>query len=69
MGFIETGYKGKNDWWMYILGSTIIFFGTQLGSIPLGLVAFWQAGGDRAVYIEAANDNFMKMGINTRKIT
>ena len=36
MGFIETGYKGKNDWWMYILGSTIIFFGTQLGSIPLG---------------------------------
>ncbi|MBT4780135.1 MAG: CPBP family intramembrane metalloprotease domain-containing protein, partial [Polaribacter sp.] len=65
MGFIETGYKGKNDWWMYILGIIIVFFGTQLGSIPLGLVAFSKAGGDLAVYLEAANDNFMKMGINS----
>ena len=65
MGFIETGYKGKNDWWMYILGIIIVFFGTQLGSIPLGLVAFSKAGGDLAVYLEAANDNFIKMGINS----
>ena len=65
MGFIETGYKGKNDWWMYFLGIIIVFFGTQLGSLPLGLVAFSQAGGDSAVYLEAANDDFMKMGINS----
>ncbi len=64
MGFIETAYKGKNDWWMYVLGIVFVFIGTQFGSIPLRLVAFWQAGGDMAVYIEAANDNFMKMGIN-----
>tara|TARA_B110000090_G_scaffold176581_1_gene199317 strand:- start:2412 stop:3368 length:957 start_codon:yes stop_codon:yes gene_type:complete len=65
MGFIETAYKGKNDWWMYFLGIIIVFAGTQLGSLPLGLVAFFQAGGDSAIYLEAAKDDFMKMGINS----
>ena len=65
MGFIETGYKGKNDWWMYLIGLLFVFFGTQLGSIPLGIVAFIKSEGNMHVFQEAANDNFMKMGINT----
>ena len=65
MGFIETGYKGKNDWWMYVVGLVIVFFATQLGSIPLALVAFVEADGDMGVFQEAANDNFMKMGIDS----
>ena len=65
MGFIETGYKGKNDWWMYLLGVFLVFCGTQLGSIPLGIVAFIKSEGNLSVLQEAANDNFMKMGINS----
>tara|TARA_B100000795_G_scaffold141196_1_gene105724 strand:+ start:780 stop:1733 length:954 start_codon:yes stop_codon:yes gene_type:complete len=65
MNFIEAGYKGKNDWWMYVLGLLIVFFAIQLGSIPLAMVAFVKAEGNINAFNEAAKDSFMTMGINS----
>ena len=65
MGFIETGYKGKNDLWIYMITIFIVFIATQLGSIPLAFVAFLKSDGSLEALNEAAQDNFMKMGINS----
>lgn len=39
--FIEQAYKGKHEWWMYLVGTLVIFIGWQLlGGLPLmGYVA------------------------------
>ncbi len=64
MNFIETGYLGKNNWWIYLLTILIVFIGSQLGSIPFIAVAFLKAKGDIKVFEEAALTNFAKMGID-----
>ncbi len=34
--FIEQAYKGKHEWWMYLVGTLVIFIGWQLlGGLPL----------------------------------
>lgn len=65
MNFIQQAYKGKNDWWRYLLGILLIFFGWQLvGVIPLVLVAITHSGSIEALE-RAAADNFMGLGINS----
>ena len=62
--FIEQAYKAHHDWWRYLLGILVIFFGWQiLGVIPLLGVAFMEAG-SLTVFFEAAQSNFTTLGIN-----
>jgi hypothetical protein len=65
MDFIRTGYKGKNDWWMYIIAIFLVFIGTQLGSLPLALVALFKVDGDVNRFQESGQEYFMDLGINS----
>jgi len=65
MGFIEKGFTGKNKGWIYVLTMILVFLGTQVASIPLGLVAFFQVEGDLEKFIEAGATSFMNIGIDT----
>ncbi len=65
MNFIETGYKGKNDWWMYLLTIILVFIGTQLGGIPLLITAFVKVENDVLAFQKAANESFMNIGIDS----
>lgn len=35
--FITQGFKKENDFWKYLLGSLLVFLGSIVGQIPLGL--------------------------------
>ncbi|WP_196884954.1 CPBP family intramembrane glutamic endopeptidase [Aureivirga sp. CE67] len=63
MNFIQTGNSGKNDWWLYVFTVLIVMLGTQIGSIPLMIVAFFKAG-DTQTFYNAALDNFGSLNIN-----
>jgi len=41
MNFLQTGYKGKNESWMYVIMFFIVFFGSMLGQIPITIKAFF----------------------------
>ena len=65
MNFIQQAYKGKNDWWRYLLMTLFVFFGWQIiGIIPLVVVALLNSNGI-AEFELAAADNFMSLGINS----
>jgi len=65
MNFIQQAYKGKNDWWRYLLSVLLIFFGWQIvGVIPLLLVAVTHSS-DFSELERAAADSFMSLGINS----
>jgi len=65
MNFLEQAYKGKNDWWRYLLTFLIVVLGWQLiGVIPLSVVAF-QKSGNIEGFVEASQDAFMGLGINS----
>jgi len=64
MNFIQQAYKGKNNWWMYILTMVLIFVGIQIASIPLLIVAYLKVGGDMNMFKEATLDSFMSIGID-----
>ena len=62
--FIEKAYKGKTDWWRYLIGIVIIFMGWQLlGIIPLNVEAYVTAG-NFEVLIAAAENNFTDLAID-----
>ena len=43
--FIKQAYKGKTDWWRYLVGVVIIFLAWQLfGSLPFMAALFFEAG-------------------------
>lgn len=65
MNFIQTGYKGKNDWWMYVLMFLIVIIGAVIGQIPLTIVAWLKADGNQSRFLESANNNFADLGINS----
>ena len=64
MSFFQTGYKGANDWWMYVVTLVLMFICTQIGSVPLIFVAFKQVGFDLQKLNLAGKDNFMNIGID-----
>ncbi|WP_435262263.1 CPBP family intramembrane glutamic endopeptidase [Tenacibaculum sp. nBUS_03] len=64
MNFIQQAYKGENKWYLYILVVCIVFFGWQIiGVMPLALTAVLHSA-DISEFTEAANNNFMTLGIN-----
>jgi membrane protease YdiL (CAAX protease family) len=65
MNFIQQAYKGKNEWYHYLGTLALVFIGWQfLGVIPLVIAAVSHSEnlGD---FAKAAEDSFMKMGINS----
>jgi len=65
MNFLQQGYKGKNDWWRYLLTFFLIMIGWQvIGVIPLSVVAFEKSGSIEG-FMEASKDAFMSLGINS----
>ncbi|WP_117883302.1 CPBP family intramembrane glutamic endopeptidase [Aureibaculum luteum] len=64
MNFIQQAYKGRNDWWMYVLTFVSIFVGIQFASIPLMVAGYFAVDGDMDLFRKEAADNFMKAGID-----
>ncbi len=65
MNFIEQAYKGKNEWWRYLLTVVVVFIGWQLlGVIPIFMVAFNQSD-DMFQLIESSQNAFADLGINS----
>lgn len=65
MNFIQQAYKGKNNWWRYLLMLLFVFFGWQIiGIIPLAIVAITHSE-NMIEFERAAADNFMNLGINS----
>ena len=65
MNFIQQAYKGKNDWWRYVLTIIFIIIGWQIiGVFPLIMVAFSKVE-NLSELIKASEDAFMSLGINS----
>ena len=47
--FLNSGSKGKNEIWRYVLGILVIFTFYFLGQIPLTLVQLWKMGSDTSI--------------------
>jgi membrane protease YdiL (CAAX protease family) len=41
--FLEIGRSGKNDWWRYLIGIVVVFFGYLVGQIPLTIIGLGAA--------------------------
>ena len=65
MNFIQQAYKGKNEFWRYILSFFVILIGWQfIGAIPLLIVAVMHSK-DMNDFMESAQNNFLDSGINS----
>ena len=65
MNFIQQGYKGKSEWYFWVITIIIVFFGWQiLGPIPLMLTAFVKAG-SLTEFAKQAETLFADAGINS----
>ena len=65
MNYIEQAYKGKNEWWRYLLSLITVFLGWQvLGIIPLFVVAFNESD-DFEELIKSSQSAFGDLGINS----
>jgi membrane protease YdiL (CAAX protease family) len=53
--YIENAFKVSADWWRYIVGVTIIFIFTQIGSIPFIIAIISKAGLEAAASLEETN--------------
>lgn len=65
MNYLQTGYKGKNDGWMYVIMFVIIFFGSMIGQIPIYIKAVLTVDGDLEKLNESAKSVFADLGINS----
>ena len=65
MDFIKEGFKGRIEWYWYLITLGIVFFFWQIiGIIPLVAVASVKAGSvDK--FMESAKDQFMTLGIDS----
>ena len=65
MNFLQTGYKGKNESWMYVIMFFIVFFGSMLGQIPITIKAFFASGKDMQRWAESGQKSFADLGIDS----
>lgn len=64
MNYIQQAFKGKNEWYHWVLTIVIIFFGWQiLGAIPL-IMAAASHSENLTEFTNAAANNFMTLDIN-----
>jgi len=65
MDFIQRGFIGRIEWYWYVITLVLVFIFWQIiGVLPLGLVAYFEAGGFNE-FQRAAEDAFMSLGINS----
>lgn len=65
MNFIQQAYKGKNEWYLYLLSLFFVFIGWQIfGAIPLLLAAYLSAN-DLSQFINASKNGFLDLGIDS----
>ena len=65
MNFIQQAYKGKNEWYHWVITIVLVFLGWQvIGVIPL-LMAAAAHSANATDLLKAAEDNFMSLGINS----
>ena len=65
MNFLQTGYKGKNESWMYVIMFFIIFLGSMIGQIPITIKAFFTSGKDMQKFSESGQNSFADLGIDS----
>ena len=65
MNFFQTGYKGKTDWWMYIVMFFIVFLTNVFAQIPITFAALIYVDGDAAKWLASAENGFTDLGINS----
>jgi len=65
MDFIQRGFTGKTNSWMYILTMFLIFLAIQFASIPLVIAAYFEVDGDMQEFLKGAEANFMDIGMNS----
>lgn len=65
MNFLQTGYKGKNDGWMYVVMFVIVFITSIIGQLPITVVALAQVDGDIEKWQESGQNNFADIGIDS----
>lgn len=64
MNYIQQAFKGNNEWYHWVLTIVLVFIGWQIiGAIPLILAAAAYSE-DLTEFANAANDNFMSLGID-----
>lgn len=64
MNYIQQVYKGKNEWYHWVITIIVVFIGWQiLGAIPLIMAAAAHSE-NLAEFTKAAADNFMSLNIN-----
>ncbi|CAM1365655.1 CPBP family intramembrane glutamic endopeptidase [Tenacibaculum xiamenense] len=65
MNFIQQAYKGRNEWYIYLLVLFVVILGWQfIGVLPL-LIAAIMHSEDMDEFTRAAQDSFMTLGINS----
>lgn len=65
MGYIEQAYKGKNEWWRYVVTIMMVLIGWQfIGIIPLFIVAFNESD-DFAELMASSANAFADLGIDS----
>lgn len=65
MNFIQTGYKGRSEWWMYIVIFIIIFFSSVIGQLPITFTALSRVNGDFQKFSESGANSFTDIGIDS----
>ena len=61
MNFIQQGFKGRNEWWRYVLTIVLIFIGVQFAAIPLSIAAFIELDFNWTDFLKGAEDSFMSI--------
>ena len=65
MNFLSTGFKGKNNWWMYLIMIAVVFTGMYIGQIPITVVALAEVNGDLQRFTESGEKNFTDLDIDS----
>ncbi len=65
MNFLQTGYRGRNNFWMYIVMFFIVLFGNVIGQIPITIKAFFAADEDLQKFAQSGENAFANLGINS----
>ena len=64
MNYIQQAYKGKKEWYHWMLTLFVVFVGWQLvGIIPLFVVASMHSA-SMSEFVNSGKDNFMTLGID-----
>ena len=64
MNYIQQAFKGKNEWYHWVLTIILVFLGWQfIGIIPLVVAAILHSP-NTTEFLEAAKNNFTTLGID-----